>query len=391
MMTIKVLHIITTLRRGGAERQLVNLVSNTNRAEFEHVVCYLRPPRDFAAEIERAGHKVIDLNLRAKHPWLAGPRRFAALMRAERPDFVQTWLYDATIVARLAQLLTRRRPRLLNTLHSTNYDPDTIRAYGHVPRKVNMLRLIDKWTARIGHAIYLPVSQTVADSNVLQLSLPPDRMRVMYNSIDPSSLACDEGARERLRRELGIPDDALVFLNVGRMDLAKGQAYLLRAFAQVAAAEPRAYLMIVGDGPLMSELRRLADELGVALRVRFTGQRSDIGACLEMADVFVFPSLVEGLPIAPLEAMMKALPCVASRIKPLREVFRHGETGLLVTPGSADELAAAMLVLARDPMRREALGEQAREEAMRRFHWRTAISQWEGLYRQVAMNGRANR
>jgi len=212
----------------------------------------------------------------------------------------------------------------------------------------------------------------------------------MYNSIDPSSLACEEGAPEQLRREFGIPNDALVFLNVGSMDLSKGQEGLLRAFTQVADAEPRAYLMIAGDGTLMSDLRLHADQLGVASRVRFAGQRSDIGACLEMADVFVFPSLVEGLPIAPLEAMMKGLPCIASRIKPLREVFRHGETGLLVTPGSADELAAAMIDLARDPIRRKALGEQAREEAMRRFHCRTAISEWEELYRQAAMNGLAN-
>lgn len=378
-----ILHVTTTLGRGGAERQLVNLVSNTNRAKFEHIVCCLRPPLDFAPEIERAGHKVINLNLRGKHPWLTGARKLAGVMRTERPRFVQTWLYDATIVARLAQVMTRRAVPLLNTLQSTDYESDTISAYGLSPARINLLRVIDKWTAHLTNAIYLPISRTVADSYVQHLALPRDRVRVMYSSIDLGSLACEEGAPERLRKELCIPGDAFVFLNVGRMDLSKGQAHLLRAFARVAAADPRAYLVIVGDGFLRPELLRLAGELG-AERVRLPGQRGDIGAFLKMADAFVFPSLVEGLGLAPIEAMMQGLPCIASNIDALREVFTDGETGVLVAPGSEDELADAMLTLAADPKRCQALGVAAHRSAMHRFDSRATISQWEEIYCQIA-------
>lgn len=389
---IVILHVITELGRGGTERQLVNLVVNTNRAKFVHIVCCLRGPLDFAPEIERAGHKVINLNLRGKHPWLSGARKLAGIMRIERPCFVQTWLYDATIVGRLAQLITRRAVPLLNTLQSTDYEADTISAYGLSSVKITLLRVIDKWTASLTHALYLPVSQTVADSYLRRLGLPRDRVRVIYNSIDLSSLACREGAAEDLRQALGIPADAFVFLNVGRMDLSKGQAHLLRAFARAAAADSRAYLVIVGDGFLKPELRRLAGELGVAGRVCLPGQRGDIGVFLEMADVFVFPSLVEGLGLAPIEAMMKELPCIASSIGALREVFKDGETGVLVTPGSENELTAAMLALAADPMRCKALGAAAHESAMRRFDNRAGISQWEEIYRQMAtdsVSGRA--
>lgn len=388
-MTIKVLHVITTLGRGGAERQLVQLVSNTAPGEFAHVVCYLRPPADFAPEIERAGHRVVNLNLKGKHPWLAGPRRLAAVLRETRPDIVQTWLYDAAVVTRLAQLVAPTAP-LLNTLHSTDYDPETIRAYNLSPAKINLLRVVDKWTARLrSRALYLPVSRTVADSNTKHLSLPLDRVRVMYNSIDPRSLDCEVEAPRRLREEMDIPADALVFLNVGRLDLSKGQTHLLRAFAQVAALEDQTYLVIVGEGLLFPELRRMADELRILSRVRFMGRRSDVGAFLEMADVFVFPSLVEGLPLAPLEAMIKGLPCIATRIKPLLEVLTDGRTGVLVEPAAADELATAMLALARDPGRRKDLGAQAQAEATRRFHNRVAIPAWEALYRQVVANGLA--
>jgi glycosyltransferase involved in cell wall biosynthesis len=387
-MTIRVLHVITTLGRGGAERQLVQLVTNTARPEFAHTVCHLRAPADFAPEIERTGQRVVNLQLSGKHPWFAGARRLAQVMRAERPDLVQTWLYDASIVARLAQLLAPPVP-LLNTLHSTDYEPETMRAYQLSPRKINLLRLVDKWTARLQpRTLYLPVSQVVADSNIKHLGLAPERVRVMYNSIDPHSLACEADAPRRLRAEFALPADAILFLNVGRMDLSKGQAQLLRAFAQVATAEARAYLLIVGEGFLMPELRRLARELGITERVRFAGRRSDVGAWLELADVFVFPSLVEGLPLAPVEAMIKGRACIATSIKPLREVFQDGATGRLVAPGAVAELAAAMLALARDPEQRARLGAQAQTEAMRRFHSRVAIPHWEALYRQAVSNGR---
>jgi glycosyltransferase involved in cell wall biosynthesis len=388
---IVILHVITTLGRGGAERQLVNLVVNTNRARFEHVVCCLRGPLDFAPEIERAGHKVINLNLRSKRPWLSGARKLVSIMRNERPNFVQTWLYDATIVARLAQLITRPEVLLLNTLQSTDYEADTISAYGLSPFKVNLLRLIDKWTASLTNALYLPISQTVADSYLRRLGLPRERVRVMYSSIDRSSLACEEGAAERLRQALGIRADAFIFLNVGRMDLSKGQVHLLRAFARVAAADSRAHLVIVGDGFIKPELFRVAGEFGVAERVCLPGQRGDIGAFLEMADLFVFPSLVEGLGLAPIEAMMMGLPCIASSIGALREVFEDGETGILVTPGSESELTAAMLALAADPVRCKALAAAARGSAMRRFDSRASISQWEEMYRQLATDSRASR
>lgn len=388
---IVILHVITTLGRGGAERQLVNLVSNTNRARFEHIVCCLRGPLDFAPEIERAGHKVINLNLRGKHPWLSGARKLAGIMRIERPCFVQTWLYDATVVGRLTLLITRRAVPLLNMLQSTDYEADTISAYGLSSVKINLLRLIDKWTASLTNALYLPVSQTVADSYLRHLGLPRERVRVMYNSVDFNSLTYEQGAPERLRQALGICADAFVFLNVGRMDLSKGQAQLLRAFARVAAVESRAHLVIVGDGFLKPELLRLAGELGVEERVCLPGQRGDIGVFLEMTDVFVFPSLVEGLPLAPIEAMMMELPCIASNIGALREVFEDGETGILVSPGSENELAAAMLALAADPMRCKALGAAARESAMRRFDNCAVISQWEEIYGEMATNSGASR
>ncbi|HEX3071686.1 MAG TPA: glycosyltransferase, partial [Thermoanaerobaculia bacterium] len=139
-----------------------------------------------------------------------------------------------------------------------------------------------------------------------------------------------------------------------------------------------------GEGPLAAAHDALATELGIRDRVRFLGSRADVGACLEMARVFVFPSLFEGWGAAPIEAMFKGLPCIATRIEPLTELFADGETARLVTPGSRAELAAAMLELHRDPDLRRRLGASAREAAVERFDLGQGMKVWSQFYRELA-------
>ncbi|PYS91359.1 MAG: hypothetical protein DMF64_12335 [Acidobacteria bacterium] len=382
-MTIRVLHVITTLGRGGAERQLVNLVRNTDRAEFEHVVCYLHPPADFAAELRADGREVVCLNLPRKWPWLFAPVRLMPLLRARRPQLIQTWLFEADISARLSTLIGPSIP-IINTLHLTTYDAETIRAAHWSPRKMAMLQRLDRWTARRARPLFIAVSEAVKRSAVRNLGVPPSDIRVIYNSIDQATLSCAPDAPHRLRQAAQIPAAGFVFMNVGRLAPQKGQPVLLRAFKQVADALPDVYLVFVGEGPEEAALAALARELGVSERVRFLGRREDVGACLEMADAFVFPSLFEGLPLAPIEAMLKGLPCIVSRIEPVLELFTDKETGMFVAPGSVDELAAAMIELYNEPELRRHLGARAQARATARFDSRTGLQAWTELYRELA-------
>lgn len=382
-MTISLLHVINTLCRGGAERQLVNLVCNTDRTAFTHTVCYMHPPGDFAVELEAAGHEVICLNMPHKWPWLFAPLRLVPLLRARRPDLIQTWLFEGDISARLATFFGPRIP-IINTLHLTTYDAETIRAANWPPRKVAALQQIDKWTAHRARPLFVACSQSVKDSAIRNLRVPPGDVRVIYNSIDQATLRCAPDEPRRLRQEWQIPGDGFVFINVGRLEPQKGQPVLLRAFRQVATAFPNTYLVFVGEGSQDQALPALARELGISERVRFFGRRTDVGACLEMADAFVFPSLFEGLPLAPIEAMFKGLPCVVTRIDPVLEMFADGETGMLVAPGSVDEFAVAMMKLYRDPELRRRLGTAARAEADARFDSSTGLAAWENLYHELA-------
>lgn len=377
----RILHIIPSLVSGGAERQLTNIVCNASD-EFAHLVCAFKDSDFFAPEIRRAGHEVRELDVTGKHPWLSGAKRLLPIVRDYQPDLIKTWLYDANIVGRLVQMRNRKIP-LVTTLHSLDYEPETMRAGDWSPVNVEGLRQIDKWTARLTHPHFVAVSNYVKKSAQRRLGICEARIEVIYNGVDPESLKCADGEAERLRRELEIPAEAFVYVTVGRVDALKNHALLLRVFPKVLENVPQAYLTIVGAGILEQELKDLANSLGINQRVRFLGRRRDVGACLEMANAFVFPTLLEGHPLALIEAMFKKLPCVASDLEVLREVIVNNESGLLFDLNNTDELVRIMTELFRQPELARRLGEEARKVAEKRFHIRATVLEWENYYRRV--------
>jgi glycosyltransferase involved in cell wall biosynthesis len=384
-VAVTILHVVETLGSGGAERQLVNLiVGGLARDRFRHVVCYMRKPDFFAATIRDAGHDVICLNVEGRHPWVRAASRLRSVVRRYRPDLVHTRLYDPSVSTRLA-LMFRGHPQIVTSLESPDYDREVIRLAGWSPVKREILRWVDNLSARCAGVRFVACSNFVAKSGREALGIPRARIQVIYNSLRPAQVVSTAEAASRVRQELRLSSDAFVYANVGRLSPEKDHTTLFQAFARVAAAEPSAYLILVGGGPLEASLRALVDELELATRVRFLGVRDDVGSCLGAADAFVFPSLFEGQPVALLEAMFKGLPCVASRIPATLEVMEGA--GLLVPPGSADELAAGMLQLLRNPGLRYSLGERARQEAMRRFHSDVVIPQWESLYLRLSRGG----
>ena len=377
----RILHIIPSLAGGGAERQLVNLVSHTT-AEFSHFICVFNDAGFFAPTSHTSGYEVRELGVLGKHPWFSAASKLRSIINSYKPDIIKTWLYDANIVGRLVQIFNPKIP-LITTLHSADYEPETIRAANWSPLKVEGFRQIDKMTARLTKPHFAACSQYVKKSFQRRLNLSDSQIKVIYNGTDPALLECAADEPQKVRREFEVPNDGFVYVTVGRIDAMKNHALLLRAFPKVLSAVPQAYLTVVGAGVLEQELKDSANLLGITQRVKFLGRRKDVGACLEMADVFVFPTLLEGHPLALVEAMFKKLPSVASNIEVLREVLTDDENGLLFNPNDADHLAAAMIKLYRQPELRERLGRQAFEDAERRFHIRIIASEWEEYYRDV--------
>lgn len=381
---IKILHIIPSLTGGGAERQLVDVVSNTSGEEFSHLVCSLGEIDFFAEEIRKAGHRALIMGLKGKYPWLAAARRIHKVVREYQPNVLHSWLYNGDIVARLVKLRNYGIP-LVTSLQSPSYEPESIAAGGWSPTKVGLLRLVDAGLGRIANQNYIACSKFVASSAERRLGIDPSRISVIYNSVDPTTLACDPGEPERIREELGISADSFIYLGVGRLDAGKGFAHLIRSFRIVADEVPAARLVIVGSGPFEDELQKLAVSVGLADRIVMPGRRRDIGAFLEMADAFVFPTRFEGLGIALIEAMSKSLPCIASKLPVLEEVIENEVSGLLVEPNDEAEWTQAMLRTYKSDDLRDRLGRAASEKVKSQFLSSVLMPQWEGAYRRISL------
>jgi glycosyltransferase involved in cell wall biosynthesis len=214
--------------------------------------------------------------------------------------------------------------------------------------------------------------------------IPSNRLQVIRNGIDPAPYAPDPAARDRVRRDLDTPRDAVVAAVLARVTEDKGQVETIEAMAALARKHPRAMLWIVGEGSLRPRLEAQAQQRGIADRVRFPGFRKDIAAVLQAVDIVVQASHREGLGNTLLEAMAAARPVVASSVGGILDVVVPGETGELVPPYDAAALAPALESLLADPEKRRRYGENGRRRVEHHFRLTRETDEWCRLFDQVA-------
>jgi glycosyltransferase involved in cell wall biosynthesis len=206
------------------------------------------------------------------------------------------------------------------------------------------------------------------------------RVHVITNSVDVARLEASSGEALQTRSELGLRQDDIVIVNVGRYDEQKGQTYLLKAMRAIVRKEPRARLVLVGWGPLEETLRAEVHELGLEDHVVLAVERPDAYRIVVAGDLFVFPSLFEGLGIALLEAMAAGKPVVATDIAPLTEVVRRDVDGVLVPAADPEAIATAVLGLLGDPVRMSALGQAARARVRAHFGIERSATAYERVF-----------
>jgi glycosyltransferase involved in cell wall biosynthesis len=205
----------------------------------------------------------------------------------------------------------------------------------------------------------IAVSQALRRFLVQDVQVPNTKVQTIYNGIDVEQFS-SKTPREQFRQSLGIPSEARVIGTVGSLYPVKGQTHLLQAMAQVVKRVPTAVCLIVGRGELLSTLQQQANELQLGERVKFLGFRSDVAELLSLMEVFILPSLSEGLPLSLLEAQAAGKPVVASRVGGNPEVVENGKTGFLVPPSEPDMLAERIVQLLENPSAAIAMGERGR-------------------------------
>jgi glycosyltransferase involved in cell wall biosynthesis len=227
------------------------------------------------------------------------------------------------------------------------------------------------------------VSAQLRRDLVTHLGISNGRFEVIYNGVDVARGV--HADRASARRSLGATGDELVVGAVGRLVPVKNYGLLVRAFARVAASTRRPVrLVLLGEGPERAALQAAAAASGIAARTALLGHRDDVADLLAGLDVFVLPSVSEGLSNTLLEAMAAGVPVVASDVGGNREIVEDGRTGLLFASGEEAGLVERLTALVEDPAIRERLASAGRERVVSEFSIGAMIRNYEALYERVA-------
>lgn len=378
---MRVLYVINGLGTGGAERSLAEMLPLLAEDGVEPaVVCLYHRGEGVESSVREAGFPVRFLRSASLPGRMAELRR---IIGVERPDLIHTTIFEADLVGRLAAVGTT--VPVLSSLVNTSYDPARRRDPNVNARRLRALQLVDSWTARHLTTHFHAITGAVKAAAVRDLGIQADAVTVIERGRDPGRLgAPGPERRARARSQLGLEDAAEVVVVAGRQEYQKGHRYLLEALEFLLQERPHLVVLIAGrEGHSTPELTRLHVALPAPERVRFLGHRDDLPEILSAGDVFVFPSLYEGLGGVVIEAMALGLPIVTSDLPALREIVQPDGNAVLVPPASPDALAAAIGSLLGDCARMDRFGSVSRRIFKERFTLGMSVDRMRDLYDQM--------
>jgi glycosyltransferase involved in cell wall biosynthesis len=365
---VRVLWLIKGLGLGGAEQLLLSAARVADHQRFEYAVAYILPHKDaLRRDLEAAG---VRCSLVAGRRLIMWPLRLRRLLAQETYDVVHL---HSPLVAGVTRLVVRtiprhRRPAVISTEHNTwdSYTPST-----------RLLNASLCWT----DAKRWAVSTTVRNSvwRVFRRRVEVLVQGIVLDDVVPMA----EADREALRSELGIGPDDVAAVTVANFRKEKAYPDLLAALASAISAQPALHSLIVGQGPLESEVRRIHASLGLGDRCRILGFRRDVMRILAASDFFVMASRHEGYPLGLMEAMAAGLPVVATRVGGIPEAVTDGREGLLVEPGDTRGLALSIQRMAGDAAGRRLMAKAALDRAPQ-FDVRRAVRVAENTYARLA-------
>jgi len=360
-----VLHVIETGGPGGAERMLVHLASglrNGYRAEAALIrdTSLGTTLRECGIPVTMLRHKV--------HGFSDTVWDLVRLIRRRSVAIIHGHEFFMNVVGLVASEITG--VPLVATVHGKNYYADRVR------RRL-AYRAVGRWAARL-----VTVSENTKRFLAERVGISPARIHVIPNGvpIDPDDSL--SRAPSPLRAALGLGEQRVV-CTVGSLYAVKGHRYLLDAARDVLRRWPSTVFLIIGRGGLRAELEAQAERLGIERHVRFLGHRDDVRQLLAVCDVFVLPSLSEGMPLALLEAMAAGVPVVATRVGGVEEVIEHGTNGLLVPPGDSRVITECVVSLFDDPLTARGIGASASDTVRGRFSLTRMVDAYEQLYAAV--------
>lgn len=357
-----ILFLSTSSGPGGAERVISSLAASLDPKRYRAILCLFRPGwiQD-RSEARGVRTQVIPTKGMADWRWA---HQFRQLLQEERVDLIHAHEFDANVQGTFVAALMGIP--LVATVHGKNYFHEKLRR-----------RLAYRWVSR--YATMVAVSENLKSFIVDRVGIAPNRIKVLYNGVDavPQVRHADVTV---CKQELGMAEQDQVVGVVGNLYPVKGHQYLIDAIPTVLQACPSTSFVFAGRGQLESALKERVRRLGLEPRVHFLGLRQDIPRILAMLNVFVLPSLSEGLSMAILEAMSAGKPVVATDVGGNPELVHDGETGFLVPPHNSQALASKLITVLTDNTLAAQFSARGKLRADGAFSLATMVQRYEALY-----------
>ena len=379
--SMRVVHLITTLAIGGAEQMLVKLLRAMDRGEFEPTVVTLVNDGALIEVIRDMGIEVRSLDLRRGEVSTRALRRLITILRAARPDVVQSWMYHANVAASMARPWLPRRTGVAWNIRQSLYD-------------ISKERFLTQAVIRSGRLLAPHVDALVNNSRVsreqhARIGYVNMRSLVIPNGFEVDSFRPDPAARASFRSELGLDDDAVLVGVVARVHPSKDHANFLRAAELAAARDPRLVFLCAGRGTDSHGRCREALRGPLRGRLRLLGERVDVPRVMAGLDMLVSSSKTEGCPNAVGEGMACGLPVIGTDIGDTRDVI--ADAGRVVPCGDASALAAEIAALsALGHARRREIGDAARERIRMAYSIESVASRYGRLYHDIISERRGS-
>ena len=365
-------HIIYALGTGGLENGLVNIINRMPTDKYRHVIICLTHATDFAKRITAPNVIVIELHKREGHD-LGVYWRLQKLLWTLKPNIVHT----RNLAALEMQALTLLLPGV-KRVHG-EHGRDIYDLHGQ-NKKYNRLRKVMSYVVHR----YIAVSQDLENWLLTTVNIPREKVQQLYNGVD---LTRFNQLDDTIKTDVLPPEFAkgcLVIGTVGRVAAVKDQLTLLKAFDILVKCDSdisdKLRLVIVGDGPLFTALKEQVSALGLEDKIWLAGDRKDIPDLLRSMDIFVLPSLGEGISNTVLEAMATGLPVVATRVGGNPELIEDHHTGILVPVGNSEEMAQVLLDIVNDKSKLSAMGAAGLAKVQRQFHWDITVANYLAVY-----------
>jgi len=365
---VKLAQITHDLAIGGLQQVVVNICRTIDREKFDVTVICLRALGAFVPEVERMGIKVRLVPQKHKGTDYFSFLKLANILKEEKIEVIHTHntqpFFDGTIAGLLAGVKT-----IVHTDHARNF-PDK-RRY-----------MFAEWL--VSHFAYkiVGVSDDTCQNLVRYEKISRKKTKTIMNGIDLAKyeIKIDQ---ERKRAELGLDGRGPIIGLAARLVEAKGIRYLLQAMKDVIPLFPDITLLIAGDGPLQDDLKRMSVDLGIGRWVLFIGPRLDIPELLKLFDIYVLPSVSEGLPMVLLEAMAAGCPIIATEVGGVPMAVRHGQNGSLVKPENPKALSSEIIRLLSNKDVRERYSENGMTLAREKFSAEVMTQNYERLYLRI--------